>query len=47
MIERFRFLVEEIFSRILTIAVKMLSRLKRIVLFIGGLKIRELMRMCK
>ena len=42
---RFRIFLEEILIKMLIIAVKMLSRLKRIVLFVGGLKIKELMRL--
>ena len=45
MIERFIFLAEEIMVRLLTVSVKMLTRLKCIVLFILSLKVRSLCRL--
>ena len=45
MIERFRLLAVEIFIRLLTYVVKALTRLKSIVLFLSGLKIKQLMRL--
>ncbi len=45
MIERLTFLAEEILIRLLTYVVKALTRLKHIVLFLSGLKIKQLMRL--